>query len=76
MKVTRTGHIRDSWEENKRHREILERKYSRIEGLRALLTTHQQMAEPDAAYIIVLRRKLHAAKNQFRSMGGATIEDL
>jgi hypothetical protein len=69
--MSRTGHSRDSYEDTKRHRQLVERKYSRIQGLAALLETWETRPEPDTDYIRELKVRLHSAKSQLQAMSGA-----
>jgi hypothetical protein len=61
---------RDSYEDGKRHREKVERKYAKIQGLAALIETHEKMPEPDVDYIREAKLRLRNAMNQLKAMAG------
>jgi hypothetical protein len=50
------------------HAKKVRRKVARIDGLRALLETHEAAAVRDYGYIRDLKRRLKAAENQLRVM--------
>jgi hypothetical protein len=66
--------LRDNYHDGLKHRDKIERKYSRIQGLVALLATYEDMPEPDIDHIRLLKRKLANTRNQLRAMSGAIDE--
>ena len=50
------------------HRDKLQRKYEKIETLRALLEMWEANPDHDHEYILELRAKLRSAENQLASM--------
>jgi hypothetical protein len=61
---------RDNYTDGKRHRASVERKYARVDGLRALLATHEALPERDLDYIRELKAKLQSMKHQIIAMQG------
>jgi hypothetical protein len=75
MSRQRSGPIaHDTWEEGKRHRELVARKYERIRGLESLINTHERASEPDYVYIHKLKSKLHSVRVQLKAMAGSERE--
>ncbi len=62
------GHTQDSLVVSRKHVIAVERKYEKIQGLAALLETHENVKKPDHAYVLELRAKLRAAKQQLTAM--------
>ena len=58
----------DSMQAERIHREKMQRKYEKIQVLRALLEEWEAFENSDHAYILQLRAKLRAAENQLASM--------
>ncbi len=68
--MSRTGAQWDDWEQGKTHKTRAVKKLERIQGLEALLATHEADENADHDYILSLRAKLRCAKNQFIAMRG------
>lgn len=58
----------DDFQSERVHREKLQRKVQKIEGLRALLEMWEARDDADHAYILELRAKLRSAENQLVAM--------
>ncbi len=50
------------------HRDTVERKKDRVEGLNALLQTWEQSPTPDPEYILQLAKRYRTARDQFNVM--------
>lgn len=65
--ANRNGH--EMWlEMERRHREKVQRKYERIEVLRALLEMHEGNPDHDHEYVVGLRARLRTAVANLESM--------
>ncbi len=68
--MAKLGGSWDDYGSGKVHKEKVVRKYERIQGLEALLATHEADENADHDYILSLRARLRCAKNQFVAMRG------
>jgi hypothetical protein len=63
-----TGHTRDTWESIKQHRELVAKKHARIDGLRALIATHESGPILDPKYLRDLKAKLNTVIKELKTM--------
>ncbi len=68
--MAKLGGSWDDYGSGKVHKEKVVKKYERIQGLKALLATHEADENADHDYILSLRARLRCAKNQFIAMRG------
>jgi hypothetical protein len=68
-------HDRDTSKAVLRHHATVERKRDRVKGLEALLEAWVAAGTASATYVRTLRRKLHQAKAQLKSMGEEEIPE-
>ncbi len=68
--MAKLGGSWDDYGSGKVHKEKVVKKYERIQGLEALLATHEADENADHDYILSLRARLRCAKNQFIAMRG------
>ncbi len=68
--MAKLGGSWDDYGSGKVHKEKVVKKYERIQGLEALLATHESSENPDHPYVLKLRARLRCAKNQFIAMRG------
>ncbi len=68
--MAKLGGSWDDYGSGKVHKEKVVRKYERIQGLKALLQTHEDDPDHDHSYVLQLRAKLRCAQNQFEAMRG------
>ncbi len=73
--MARQGASWDDYASGKEHNARVVKKVERIQGLEALLATHEADPDADHVYVLELRAKLRCAKNQLISMRGDILND-
>lgn len=68
-------HDRDTRSQLMRHYATVERKRERVRGLEALLEAWEAAGTASVTYLRDLRRKLHSARTQLKSMGEEEIPE-
>ncbi len=66
--MSRQGAQWDDWAQDQEHKARRIAKLQRIQGLRDLLETHEANPDNDHAYVLKLRARLRAARNELEAM--------
>ncbi len=66
--MSRQGASWDDWEQDQEHKARRIAKLQRIQGLRDLLETHEANPDNDHEYVLKLRARLRAARNELEAM--------
>ncbi len=66
--MSRQGAQWDDWTQDQEHKVRRIAKMQRIQGLRDLLETHEANPDNDHEYVLKLRARLRAARNELEAM--------